>query len=154
MHSAYRAPVDFDQSPITGEPRLFSVREANALLVEVEPLVAQMREAARTAAGAGEIVETFARRVADSGGGRPDTEEALAQRELAEATPRLREALQALEDLGVWVKDPVRGLLDFPSDRDGELVELCWLYGEPEVAHWHRIGAGFAGRQPLDEDVS
>ncbi len=69
--------------------------------------------------------------------------------------PRVsREALQALEDLGVWVKDPARGLLDFPSDRNGEVVELCWLHGEREVAHWHRIGAGFAGRQPLDEDVS
>ena len=124
MHSAYRASVDFDQSPITGKPRLFTVREANALLVEVEPLVAQMRDAARTAAVAGEIVQAFARRIADSGGGR------------------------------VWVKDPVRGLLDFPSDRNGEVVELCWLHGEPEVAHWHRIGAGFAGRQPLDEDVS
>ena len=154
MHSAYRASVDFDQSPITGKPRLFTVREANALLVEVEPLVAQMRDAARTAAVAGEIVQAFARRIADSGGGRPDAEEALAQRDLAEATPRLRDALDALEDLGVWVKDPVRGLLDFPSDRNGEVVELCWLHGEPEVAHWHRIGAGFAGRQPLDEDVS
>jgi hypothetical protein len=146
--------VDFDQSPITGQPRLFTVREANAVLVDVEPLVARMREAARTAAAAGEIVQAFARRVADSGGGRPDTEEALAQRDLAEATPLLREALQALEDIGVWVKDPVRGLLDFPGDRNGEVVELCWLHGEPEVAHWHRIGAGFAGRQPLDEDVS
>lgn len=146
--------MDFDQSPITRRPRLFTVREANALLVDVEPLVAQMREAARTAALAGEIVQAFARRVADSGGGRPDSEEAAAQRDLAGATPRLREALQALEDIGVWVKDPVRGLLDFPSDRNGEVVELCWLHGEPEVAHWHRIGAGFAGRQPLDEDVS
>ena len=76
MHSAYRASVDFDQSPITGKPRLFTVREANALLVEVEPLVAQMRDAARTAAVAGEIVQAFARRIADSGGGRPDAEEA------------------------------------------------------------------------------
>jgi hypothetical protein len=113
-----------------------------------------MREAARTAAIAGEILQAFAWRVADSGGGRPDADEARARRDLADATPRLDDALQALEDLGVWVKDPVRGLLDFPSDRNGELVELCWLHGEPEVAYWHRIGAGFAGRQPLDEDVS
>jgi hypothetical protein len=154
MDSAYRARVDFDQSPIAGEPRVFTVREANALLVEVEPLVAQMREAARTGRVAGELVHAFGRRVADSGGGRPAPDEAQAQRDLADAAPRLRELLQALAGLGVWVKDPARGLLDFPSERDGEIVELCWLHGEPEVAHWHRIGAGFAGRQPLDEDVS
>ena len=46
----------------------------------------------------------------------------------------------------------MRGLLDFPSERDGEIVELCWLHGEPTVAHWHRIGEGFAGRRPLAEE--
>jgi hypothetical protein len=154
MHSAYRAHVDFDQPPVAGEPRLFSVDEANALLADVEPLVAQMREAAVAGRAAGEIVQAFARRVAESGGGRPDPAEAHAQRELGEAEPRLREALRLLEDLGVWVKDPARGLLDFPSERHGEVVELCWLHGEPGITHWHRIGEGFAGRKPLDEDVS
>ena len=43
------------------------------------------------------------------------------------------------------MKDADRGLVDFPSLRDGEVVELCWLDGEPEVAHWHHVGAGFAG---------
>ena len=27
--------------------------------------------------------------------------------------------------------------------------EPLWLFGEPEVAFWHRIDDGFAGRQPL-----
>jgi hypothetical protein len=30
-------------------------------------------------------------------------------------------------------------------------VYLCWQHGEPRVAHWHEIDAGFAGRQPLQE---
>jgi hypothetical protein len=154
MHSAYRAAVDFDQFRITPEPRLFTVGEANALLADVEPLVAQMREAAASGRAAGEIVHAFARRVAESGGGRPDPTEAHAQRELGEAEPRLSEALRLLEELGVSVKDPTRGLLDFPSVRGGEVVELCWLHGEPGITHWHRIGEGFAGRKPLDEDVS
>ena len=58
-------------------------------------------------------------------------------------------ALEQLHEIGVLVKDADRGLVDFPSLRDGEVVELCWLDGEPEVAHWHHVGAGFAGRQPL-----
>ena len=41
------------------------------------------------------------------------------------------------------------GLVDFPAERDGELVYLCWQFGEPEVAFWHGIDDGFAGRQPL-----
>jgi hypothetical protein len=51
--------------------------------------------------------------------------------------------------MGVVVKDLETGLLDFPTERDGEVVFLCWRYGEPSVAHWHSLDAGFAGRQPL-----
>jgi hypothetical protein len=142
--------VDFDQPPFDREPRLFTAGEANALLAEVEPIVARMRSGAERGRAAGEIVERFGARVAESGGGRPDATEALAQRDLADATETVNRALEALEAIGVWVKDPVRGLLDFPCEREGELVELCWLHGESEVAHWHRIGAGFAGRLPLE----
>ena len=41
------------------------------------------------------------------------------------------------------------GLIDFPAELDGEIVYLCWQFGEPEVAFWHRIEDGFAGRRPL-----
>lgn len=58
-------------------------------------------------------------------------------------------ALDQLEGLGVQLKDPVTGLVDFFSYRDGELVELCWRLGEESVAHWHRIGEGFHGRKQL-----
>jgi hypothetical protein len=32
---------------------------------------------------------------------------------------------------------------------DGREVYLCWRLGEPEVAHWHELNEGFAGRQKL-----
>jgi hypothetical protein len=41
------------------------------------------------------------------------------------------------------------GALDFPALIDGDEVYLCWLLDETAVDHWHAIGAGFAGRQPL-----
>lgn len=111
-----------------------------------------MREAAQPRLAASEIVQSFARKLDASGGGRPDASEAEARREIGEAIEQLRESLETLEALGVQVKDPVRGLIDFPSELDGEIVELCWLHGEPVVSHWHRIGEGFAGRRPFVED--
>jgi hypothetical protein len=152
MDSAYRAVVDFDRFSIAGAPRLFTMPEANALLPALEPVVARMREAARPRPDAAAILESFASRLDVSGGGRPDEREAAGQRELGEAIEQLRSSLAELEELGVQVKDPVRGLLDFPSDRAGEIVELCWLHGEPAVTHWHRIGEGFAGRRPIVEE--
>jgi hypothetical protein len=152
MHSAYRALVDFDRFPIEGRPRLFTAAEANALLGEIEPVVAAMREAAEARARSSETVAGFARKLDVSGGGRPDPGEIAAQRELAGSLERLRGALEALDRLGIQVKDPARGLVDFPSERAGEIVELCWLHGEPAVAYWHRVGEGFAGRRPLGEE--
>jgi hypothetical protein len=144
--------VDFDRFPITGSPRRFTAAEANALLPEIEPVVASMREAARVGARSGEIVQELARKLEASGGGRPDAGEIAAQQELGTSIEQLRLALEALQRLGIDVKDPGRGLIDFPSEREGELVELCWQHGEPAVAHWHRIGEGFAGRRPLAEE--
>ena len=54
-----------------------------------------------------------------------------------------------LEKLGVELKDYYTGLIDFRHMKDGEEVYLCWRLGEPEVAHWHHLDAGVAGRQKI-----
>lgn len=56
-----------------------------------------------------------------------------------------------LDQLGVELKDPMSGLLDFRAKRSGEEVYLCWRLGEAAVEHWHTLQGGFAGRRPLDE---
>ena len=69
--------------------------------------------------------------------------------ELQEAESRFLGALRALEQLGIELKDPREGLIDFLSYRDGELVELCWKLGEERVSHWHPIGEGYPGRRSV-----
>ena len=55
-----------------------------------------------------------------------------------------------IHESGVQLKDYERGLIDFPSMRDGRLILLCWQLGEgDEIEWWHEVDAGFAGRQPL-----
>ena len=54
-----------------------------------------------------------------------------------------------MADRGILLKDPDRGLVDFPVLREGREVYLCWLLGETTIEFWHDIDAGFAGRQPL-----
>lgn len=65
---------------------------------------------------------------------------------------RLHGVLEQIARRGVQVKDVQRGLLDFPARRDGRTVLLCWRVGEAGLAFWHEIEAGFAGRQPVDDD--
>jgi hypothetical protein len=64
------------------------------------------------------------------------------------------QAFQAeLEALGIQLKDRRIGLVDFPSELDGQPVLLCWQLGEPSVQFWHDADAGFAGRQPLSSTL-
>jgi hypothetical protein len=58
-----------------------------------------------------------------------------------------------LEDLGIQLKDPRLGLVDFPSEMAGRNVLLCWRLGEPEVQYWHEVDSGYAGRQPLSPEL-
>lgn len=58
-----------------------------------------------------------------------------------------------LEDLGLQVKDLDSGLVDFPAERYGEKVLLCWRYGESEVSYWHKPNEGFNGRKPLKVEL-
>jgi hypothetical protein len=61
----------------------------------------------------------------------------------------LLKAVASLNGMGISLKRPLEGLIDFPSFRDGELIELCWKLGEERVEHWHKVGEGFAGRKNL-----
>jgi len=47
------------------------------------------------------------------------------------------------------IKDPDRGLIDFPAIVGGREVFLCWQTGEADVEYWHELEAGYGGREPL-----
>jgi hypothetical protein len=73
--------------------------------------------------------------------------------ELEKGQERLQALVEELTSLQVEMKDPFSGLVDFPCVKDGRVVYLCWKQGEEQVAHWHELWAGFAGRKPLPECV-
>ena len=59
--------------------------------------------------------------------------------------------VEELQRLGIELKDPEKGLIDFPCLFEGREIYLCWKHGEDSIEHWHEIYAGFAGRQPLEK---
>ena len=73
------------------------------------------------------------------------------QHESATAERRIARLARVLTELGILIKDPDTGLVDFPALREGREVYLCWQLGEARIAWWHEIETGFAGRLPLDE---
>jgi hypothetical protein len=133
-------------------PRYFTPEEANAQLERVRPAAEALVEHRRAMAGVARERARFVQRIAGNGGDFDPQE----PRELEEQFDREGQAVarcvQELEKLGVQVKDLDRGLVDFPALRDGEEVLLCWQVGEDEVAFWHGLEEGFAGRKPLPFD--
>jgi hypothetical protein len=121
---------------------LFTLEEANALLVTLNPLVEEMMRSRARLLELQPALEPVLQKMLGNGGSR-------ATGELLVVFERLRSALRAIEATGVVVKDMQTGLIDFPSRRREAIVFLCWKYGEPQVTHWHDLEAGFAGRQPL-----
>jgi hypothetical protein len=124
--------------------RHYTLQEANAALEQVADLVRRLR-AAREGLGDEAAREALAEAAPKNGGGEPG-------RVVSEAFVELRSALLELQSMEVVLRDLERGLVDFPSQRDGEEIYLCWQEGEDEIGFWHDSDTGFAGRRPLDDD--
>jgi hypothetical protein len=130
--------------------RLFTPAEANSALDEVRPvaerLVALRTRMHKLVGEQGKLVTA----IGGNGGGYAANDLNAAQAELEQLADRAAACIAELDSIGVVLKDPDVGLLDFPALRDGEEIELCWQVGEPAVEQWHEIGAGYAGRKPID----
>jgi hypothetical protein len=130
--------------------RTYTVEEANAELPRVRRIVAQIAELSALLPeleDQARIAEYDSKRERATGEDRDRHQQARDAVSGAELE-RLK-AIASLNGLGIQLKGPLEGLIDFPSYRDGELVELCWKLGEDKVEHWHRVGDGFAGRKKL-----
>ncbi|HEU4713503.1 MAG TPA: DUF2203 domain-containing protein [Pyrinomonadaceae bacterium] len=124
--------------------KLFTIQEANALLPSVRTILAKIQRAHRNLTKYRDEARKASDAAEHGGGGIADGVAYAVV--LTEMTSKMSE----LEALGVQLKDFERGLVDFPSLRDGRVVLLCWQMGEgDELEWWHDVDAGFAGRTPL-----
>ena len=62
----------------------------------------------------------------------------------------LRGYLLEIEELGVRIDDPEKGLVSMRGLHKGEVVNLCWRLGEAKVSHWYPAGGEHADRRSLD----
>jgi hypothetical protein len=132
--------------------RYFTPSEANELLTEVRPLAESLVEHRQGMRVAAERRARLTARIAGNGGDLDPQEPGELDEQFQRESHAFTQAAEQLERLGVLVKDLDTGLVDFPALRHGEEVLLCWQVGEDEVAHWHGLDEGFAGRKPLPFD--
>ena len=134
-------------------PKLFTVEEANALLPQVRPIVEQLKGLHRSILKTNEEMDGVIAKLS-AGNGYPIRTLKERLEDLTKHQLQLIEAFQSaiaqLETLGALMKDAEKGLVDFYTMRDGQLVFLCWLSGEKRIRFWHTLEDGFAGRQPIE----
>ena len=123
--------------------RHYTLEEASELLPRVVELIERMR-VARNQLGDRKARDALAEAGPTNGGGPPG-------RIVSQGFLVLRDSMIELRELDVVLRDLDRGLLDFPSLRDGREVYLCWQEGEDAIEFWHEPDAGFGGRRPLDD---
>jgi hypothetical protein len=121
------------------EERRYTVEEADAVLDDLRVRLERIRETRQVILRAAKVIRE---RVASDGGGHEG-------KEYWEATASLKADVEHLAALGILLRDPETGLVDFPSEREGRPVYLCWRLGEERISHWHDLESGFAGRKPL-----
>jgi hypothetical protein len=120
--------------------RVFAHAEATALLPQLTELLTALQQAHRTAAAEGR----------DSGSHMVSTNGSAAAAAIASGPFLEAQRLtEAVEDLGVILRDPETGLVDFASTRENDQIYLCWRLGEARIAFWHPRDTGFMGRRPL-----
>jgi len=83
---------------------------------------------------------------ADTGNG---DESALAKATADRLVQQIEDGVEEILDRGIIVRQVEKGLVDFPSLREGREVHLCWIRGEFEIGFWHDTDRGFAHREPL-----
>ncbi len=134
--------------------RYFTLAEANQRLPLVRAIVSDIVELFRDVSERRQrLIDLIERnqlgskRVAS-----PYTEELdQMQADIQADVEKLNVFAQELAELGIELKDPNIGLIDFPTLVDDREAYLCWKLGEPEVGFWHELTAGVQGRQSVDD---
>jgi hypothetical protein len=120
--------------------RVFTHDEASALLPRLTELLTDLQAAHRAAAR--QIGDTVTHSVSTNGS-------AAAAVKASGPFLEAQRLTGEVEGLGVVLRDPETGLVDFASVREGDQIYLCWRLGEERIGFWHPRDTGFMGRLPL-----
>lgn len=123
--------------------RYFTLQEANQALTVIRPLVDEIQAIRQEILARQPEVWPVVERSAGNGGSQ-------AASEMIKEFERIDVLVHQIQATGALFKDINIGLLDFPTLKDGREVYLCWKYGEEDIAFWHEIEEGYAGRQPIE----
>lgn len=133
------------------ERRYFSLEEANRTLPLVRRIV---RDLVDDFPGFQSRLARLRTLTGDAGADGDDEEAAALRAALDRDADRINEYIAELADLGCLFKGFEPGLVDFFARYQGREIFLCWQLGESAIDYWHEIEGGYAGRQPITDEMA
>ena len=127
----------------------FTLDEAQALVPWLQATFDAIANLKADQARAKSQVQELETRMRSNGGLKAEEELTKASRAVQKTENEIEEHAYAIVERHIILRSLDRGLVDFPSLRDGQTVHLCWLEGEQQITHWHEVDGGFGGLQPL-----
>ncbi len=128
--------------------RTFTLDEATALLPRLREILNEMQEKKPQVDAIREEIVAMTKTA--SGNGHLESQDVRDKQKAAQGLiERLNELGAELREFGCELKGIDEGLVDFPAEREGRTIYLCWKLGEDAITHWHELDTGFGGRQPL-----
>jgi len=124
-------------------PQYFTLTEANQALKIIRPLMDEVQAIRQKILDSQPDAWPAIEKSAGNGGNR-------ALSAMVQDFEQLDTFIHQILDTGVQIKDVNMGLLDFSAIKDGREIYFCWKYGEKDIAFWHEVDAGYAGRQPIE----
>jgi hypothetical protein len=112
--------------------RVYTVEEANAMLPDLRERLVRIRSARQTLLRTAEKIRGT---VATDGGGKDGG------RDYWEAKQILGAEVAHLAELEIALRDPETGLIDFPGEREGDPVFLCWRAERIRTSRSRRSGS-------------
>lgn len=114
--------------------KTFTLEEANRALVFVAPVLKE--------------IQTIWAALMGYKASEDGNAEALIRRKV----DRLKTCNAELSQVGCIMRDPVEGVLDFPSFYKNQPVFLTWKLGEEQLEFWHTVNENIQSRRQVNED--
>ena len=130
------------------EGATYTLEEATELLPEVRRIVGRLQGVWMEAGSERQAFED-----AQTSSRRTPVEVSLAHQALVAALWDVQPLVAWLRSRNIVLRDPSTGLIDFPSEVDGEDAFLCWRLGEDSIDYWHGRDEGFDNRKHLPPDA-
>lgn len=132
------------------ESRLISIEEANRMLPLLRQIVQDIVTNWELIIYKRTELECLEKGVDSTDGGlSPEARETGLQslkQELNYLIDRINNYIREVEDLGCFVEEFKRGIVNFPSLYNGRKVFLCWNPEEAVVSHWHELDESYNDR--------